>query len=430
MAKIINLKAREILDSRGNPTLEADVVLDDGNCGRGVAPSGASVGEREALELRDQDQARYGGRGVLRAVDHVNETIKNKLLGFDATDQEYIDEMMIALDGTDDKSNLGANAILAVSLAVSRAAAKSRKLPLYTYISELMGKTQEQFIMPMPMMNILNGGAHADNKIDIQEFMIQPLTAPSFREGLRAGAEVFHTLKQVLKKRGLSTNVGDEGGFAPQIAHNREAIEAIQEAINESGRSGGSEIGIALDCAASEFHEGGRYELAGESLSLDTAGWIDYLADLLDRYPICSIEDGADESDWQGWQQLTTRLGDKVQLVGDDLFVTNQNLLRQGIELKAANSILIKCNQIGTLTETLRTMQTAYEAGYSCVVSHRSGETEDTYIADLAVGTCAGQIKTGSLSRSDRTAKYNRLLRIEEELGERARYSGQEAMSC
>lgn len=429
-AKITHIKAREILDSRGNPTLEADITLADGSCGRGVAPSGASVGAHEAVELRDQDQARYGGRGVLRAVAHVNETIAKAVLGFDARDQERIDETMIVLDGTEDKSGLGANAILAVSLAVSRAAAKNCKLPLYAYLGELIGRPNEQFIMPMPMMNILNGGAHADNKIDIQEFMIQPLQAPSFREGLRTGVEVFHALKRVLKQHGFNTNVGDEGGFAPDITHHKEAIESIQEAVSTAGFACDAKIGIALDCAASEFHDGEHYKLTGESLSLDTAGWIDYLADLVARYPIGSIEDGLDESDWSGWQQLTARLGEQVQLVGDDLFVTNQNLLRKGIELKAANSILIKCNQIGTLTETLRTIQTANNAGFSCVISHRSGETEDTYIADLAVGTGAGQIKTGSLSRSDRTAKYNRLLRIEEELGDRASYLGQEALVC
>ena len=430
-SQITSIHAREILDSRGNPTLEAEVRLADDSFGRGVAPSGASVGTREAVELRDGDAGRYGGRGVRRAVGHINEAIAGRLTGFDAMQQQQLDEQMIALDGSEDKSALGANAILAVSLAISRAAAASCNQPLYAYIATLMGRGDDQpFIMPMPMMNILNGGAHADNSVDIQEFMILPLAAPSFREGLRAGAEIFQALKQVLKGRGLSTNVGDEGGFAPDIAHNKEAIEAILQAIEKSGYQAGDQIGLAVDCAASEFYQNKRYELKGESLSLDTAGWIDYLDDLTGRYPIVSIEDGADEDDWEGWQQLTARLGDQVQLVGDDLFVTNEKILRRGVALKVANSILIKCNQIGTLTETLNTMKEAYRAGYTCVVSHRSGETEDTYIADLAVGTGAGQIKTGSLSRSDRTAKYNRLLRIEEALGEQARYPGREALPC
>lgn len=422
MAKIVDVKAREILDSRGNPTVEADVVLDDGKVGSACVPSGASTGSREALELRDGDAGRYLGKGVQKAVQHVNVDLRELLLGRDANDQQAIDQAMLDLDGTDNKAKLGANALLAASLATARAAATSQGKPLYAWISELY-QNEGDYRLPVPMMNIINGGEHADNNVDIQEFMIQPVGASSIAEAVRYGAEVFHALKSVLKGRGLSTAVGDEGGFAPDLPSNEAALEAIMEAIAKAGFKAGEDITLALDCAASEFYKGGKYVLAGEGRSLDSAGFVDYLATLCDRYPIISIEDAQDESDWAGWKLLTDKLGGKVQLVGDDLFVTNTAILERGIKEGVANSILIKFNQIGTLTETLNAIRMAREAGYTAVISHRSGETADTTIADLAVGTAAGQIKTGSLCRSDRVAKYNRLIRIEEELG-RAVYFG------
>ena len=422
MAKIVDVKAREILDSRGNPTVEADVLLDDGSFGSACAPSGASTGSREALELRDGDKARYLGKGVLKAVGHVNVELRDLLLDRDANDQVALDTAMIELDGTENKAKLGANALLAASLAVSKAAAVSQDKPLYAWISELY-QNEDDFRLPVPMMNIINGGEHADNNVDIQEFMIQPVGASSMAEALRYGAEVFHALKSVLKGRGLSTAVGDEGGFAPDLPSNEAALEAIMEAIGKAGFKAGTDITLALDCAASEFYKDGKYVLAGEGRSLDSAGFVDYLAELANRYPIISIEDAQDESDWAGWKLLTEKLGGKVQLVGDDLFVTNTRILERGIKENIANSILIKFNQIGTLTETLNAIRMARAAGYTAVISHRSGETADTTIADLAVGTSAGQIKTGSLCRSDRVAKYNRLIRIEEELG-RAIYFG------
>ncbi|RUO80604.1 phosphopyruvate hydratase [Idiomarina tyrosinivorans] len=423
MTKIAKIVAREIMDSRGNPTIEADVLLDSGAMGRAAAPSGASTGSREALELRDGDKARYLGKGVLTAVSNVNDIIAPALVGKDATQQQAIDDVMLALDGSKNKDKLGANAILAVSLAVAKAAAISQGKALYQHIAELNG-TAGEYSMPLPMMNILNGGEHADNNVDIQEFMIQPVGAKSFREGLRMGAEVFHALKKVLQKRGLSTAVGDEGGFAPDLASNEEALQVIIEAVENAGYRMGSDITLALDCAASEFYRDGKYHLSGEGKSFSAAEFADYLAELCDRYPIISIEDGLDESDWDGWKVLTEKLGDKVQLVGDDLFVTNTEILQQGIDKHIANSILIKFNQIGSLSETLAAIKMARDAGYTAVISHRSGETEDATIADLAVGTAAGQIKTGSLCRSDRVAKYNQLLRIEQELAERAVYRG------
>lgn len=422
MSKITSIHAREILDSRGNPTLEAEVSLADGSTGRSCAPSGASTGSREALELRDKDQHRYGGKGVLLALASVSDHIAPALTGLPATDQSTLDARMIDLDGTPNKARLGANATLPVSLAAARAAANSQGLALYEYIAGLANQQTGRFKMPMPMMNILNGGVHADNDLDIQEFMIQPQNAPSFREALRWGVEVFHALKAVLARQGQATNVGDEGGFAPNLPSVDAAMDTIITAIKEAGYRPGVDIALALDCAASEFYRDEKYRLAGEKLSLDAEGFTEYLDSLVSRYPICSIEDGMDESDWRGWQLLTQRIGDRVQLVGDDIFVTNSEALSQGIEQKAANAILIKCNQIGTLTETLSTMAVARDADFACVVSHRSGETEDTFIADLAVGTNAGQIKTGGLSRSERTAKYNQLLRIEESLGENAFY--------
>lgn len=423
MAAIKNIVAREIMDSRGNPTVEADVFLDNGHWGRAAAPSGASTGSREALELRDGDKSRYLGKGVEKAVANIHDSIAPALQGVDATDQARVDQIMLELDGTENKEKLGANAILAVSLAAAKAAASSKGMPLYAHIAELNG-TAGQFSMPLPMMNILNGGEHADNNVDIQEFMIQPVGAPSFREALRMGAEVFHALKKVLQARGLSTAVGDEGGFAPNLASNEEALAVIVEAVEKAGYRMGDDITLALDCAASEFYRDGQYNLSGEGKSFDAAGFAEYLDGLCQRYPIISIEDGLDESDWDGWKVLTDRLGDRVQLVGDDLFVTNTKILKRGIEQGIGNSILIKFNQIGSLSETLAAIRMAREAGFTAVISHRSGETEDATIADLAVGTAAGQIKTGSLCRSDRVAKYNQLLRIEAELNGEAPYRG------
>ncbi|MGY2215315.1 phosphopyruvate hydratase [Pseudomonas sp. PE-S1G-1] len=419
-SQIQQIIAREILDSRGNPTVEAVVTLVNGVTATASVPSGASTGSREALELRD-NASRYMGKGVMRAVENVNNPIRECLIGLDALNQREIDNVMIALDGTESKSILGANAILAVSLATAKAAAKVQNIPLYEHLAALYG-SPGKFSMPVPMMNIINGGEHADNNIDIQEFMIQPVGASSFREGLRMGAEVFHSLKKVLSERGLSTAVGDEGGFAPSLASNEEALVVIKEAVSRAGYELGKDITLALDCAASEFYEGGQYVLAGEDQAFSSAGFADYLAMLCDKYPIISIEDGMDESDWDGWAGLTQKLG-HLQLVGDDLFVTNTKILREGIQKGIGNSILIKFNQIGTLSETLDAIRMAQDAGYTAVISHRSGETEDTTIADLAVATCAGQIKTGSLSRSDRVGKYNRLLRIEEALQERAPYN-------
>lgn len=422
MSQIADIRAREILDSRGNPTIEADVILESGVMGRANAPSGASTGSREALELRDGDKARYLGKGVQNAVGNVNVDIRELLVGRSVFDQAGIDKAMIDLDGTESKSKLGANAILAVSLAVARAAAAEKKIPLYQYIAELRG--QSAFTMPVPMMNIINGGEHADNTVDIQEFMIEPVGFNSFAEALRCGAEVFHALKGVLKARGLNTAVGDEGGFAPNLATNEDALKAIVEAIEKAGYKAGENVMLALDCASSEFYKDGKYHLEGEGKSFTSAEFVDYLAGLVAKYPIISIEDGLDESDWDGWKLLTEKLGDKVQLVGDDLFVTNPKILKKGIEQKVGNAILIKYNQIGSLTETLDAIYMAKEAGYATVISHRSGETEDATIADLAVATAAGQIKTGSLCRSDRVSKYNQLLRIEQELDRRAPYRG------
>ncbi|MFJ5295190.1 phosphopyruvate hydratase [Pseudomonas sp. SLFW] len=422
MAKIVDIKGREVLDSRGNPTVEADVLLDNGIIGSACAPSGASTGSREALELRDGDKSRYMGKGVLKAVANINGPIRDLLLGKDPVDQKALDHAMIKLDGTENKASLGANAILAVSLAAAKAAAQDQDLPLYAHIANLNG-TPGVYSMPVPMMNIINGGEHADNNIDIQEFMVQPVGAKTFSEGLRWGTEIFHHLKAVLKARGLNTAVGDEGGFAPNLNSNAEALDAIAEAVKNAGYKLGTDVTLALDCAASEFYKNGKYVLSEEG-EYDSAGFADYLADLVSKHPIISIEDGLDESDWDGWKVLTDKIGDKIQLVGDDLFVTNTKILKEGIEKKIGNSILIKFNQIGTLTETLEAIQMAKAAGYTAVISHRSGETEDSTIADLAVGTSAGQIKTGSLSRSDRIAKYNQLLRIEEQLGAKAVYRG------
>ncbi len=413
MTEITDIRAREILDSRGNPTLETDVEVASGAIGTARVPSGASTGTREALELRDQDPLRFNGKGVLNAVENVNTRIRTLLLRRHVEEQTELDQMMIDLDATADKAVLGANAVLSVSLAVAAAAAKSRRLELYEYLAELDG-SPGRYSMPVPMMNILNGGEHADNNIDIQEFMIMPTAAPDFAEALRCGVEIFHALKSVLKTEGLSTAVGDEGGFAPNLPGNEVALEVIVTAIEKAGYAPGRDVYLALDCAASEFYRDGQYVLAGEQRSFDANGFADYLANMVKRFPVLSIEDGMDESDWEGWAVLTASLGDKVQLVGDDLFVTNPVLLKQGISKGVANSILIKLNQIGTLTETLETIGIARESGYSTVISHRSGETEDTTIADLAVATAAGQIKTGSLCRSDRVAKYNRLLRIED----------------
>ncbi len=423
MTAIADIKAYEVLDSRGNPTVNADVILADGTCGSACAPSGASTGSREALELRDGDPSRYLGKGVRKAVGNVNAQIRELLLGKDVTDQRELDRLMIEADGTDNKANLGANAILAVSLAAAKAAAIARGVPLYRHIADLNG-TPNRFSLPVPMMNIINGGEHADNNVDIQEFMIQPVSATSFAEALRQGAEIFHHLKKVLGSRGLATSVGDEGGFAPNLPSNEAALEVIAEAVANAGYRLGEDITLALDCAASEFYRDGRYQLRGEGKSFTANEFAGYLGDLANRHPILSIEDGMDESDWDGWAELTRRLGAKIQLVGDDLFVTNTKILQRGIANGIANSILIKFNQIGTLSETLDAIQMAKAAVYTAVISHRSGETEDTCIADLAVATSAGQIKTGSLCRSDRVAKYNRLLRIEAELDGIAPYRG------
>ena len=411
--EIIDIRAREILDSRGNPTVEAEVEVEGGFTGSAGVPSGASTGSREALELRDKDPSRYLGKGVLKAVENINTRLREMLIGREAQAQADIDQMMIDMDGTENKGNLGANAMLAVSLATAAAAAKARGLQLYEYLAELDG-SPGRYSMPVPMMNILNGGEHADNNVDIQEFMVQPVGAATFTEALRCGAEIFHTLKAVLSSNGLSTAVGDEGGFAPNLPSNEAALQMIMEATDKAGYRAGEDVFLALDCAASEFYKDGSYVLSGEDKQFNSEGFSDYLADLVDRYPILSIEDGLDESDWDGWAYLTKILGDRVQLVGDDLFVTNPAILKKGIDEGVANSILIKVNQIGTLSETLEAIKLAREAGYTTVISHRSGETEDTTIADLAVATAAGQIKTGSLCRSDRVAKYNRLLRIED----------------
>ena len=422
MSEIISVHARQILDSRGNPTVEAEVILDSGATGRAAVPSGASTGAFEAVELRDGDGSRYRGKGVDRAVEHVRITLAGALMGVDALDQREIDAAMIELDGTPNKSSLGANAILGVSLAVARAAADESGLSLYRYV----GGT-DAHVLPVPMMNVINGGAHADNNIDLQEFMLVPLGADSFAEGLRIGAETFHALKGLLKERGLVTAVGDEGGFAPDLASNEEAVTAILEAADRAGHR--DDVAIAIDAASTEVYADGRYRLAGEGRELSTAEMVDYLAELCDRHPIVSVEDGLAEDDWDGWQLLTERLGGRVQLVGDDLFVTNVERLRRGIDSGAANSILVKVNQIGTLSETLDAVRLAHRSGYTAVMSHRSGETEDTTIADLAVATNCGQIKTGAPSRSDRVAKYNQLLRIEEELGAAARYPGRRAFA-
>lgn len=423
MSKIKQIRGREIIDSRGNPTVEVDVILESGIMASASAPSGASTGSREALELRDGDQSRYLGKGVSKAVAHVNTVINSALKGKSCFEQQQLDQCLIALDGTENKEKLGANAILPVSLAIAKAAAKEKQSPLYAYIAELNGSRGE-YLMPVPMMNILNGGEHADNNVDIQEFMIQPLSASSFTEALRSGCEIFHSLKTVLKQQSLNTAVGDEGGFAPDLKNNEQALTIIQQAVELAGYQLGDDISLALDCAASEFYKDSTYHLQGEDKRFNSSEFTNYLAELTAKYPIRSIEDGMDESDWQGWSHLTQKLGDRVQLVGDDLFVTNSKILQQGIGQRIANSILIKFNQIGTLSETLETIRVAKAAGYSIVISHRSGETEDTTIADLAVGTAAGQIKTGSLCRSDRVAKYNRLLRIEAELTGKAPYPG------
>ncbi len=419
MPAIVDIQAREILDSRGNPTVEVDVTLESGAFGRAAVPSGASTGAHEAIEKRDGDKERYNGKGVLDAVEIVNTEIFDALAGIDATEQLSIDNIMLDLDGTQNKSRLGANAILGVSLAVAKAAADLQGLPLYRYLGGVMART-----MPVPMMNIINGGAHADNPLDIQEFMIMPVGAPTMDEAIRTGAEIFHALKKQLHDAGLNTNVGDEGGFAPSVKSTDDALGYVMKAIEATGRKPGEDVMLALDVASTEFYKDGKYVLAGEGKSLDSEGMAQYLADLCTRYPIASIEDGMGEDDWQGWQILTSMVGDKVQLVGDDLFVTNPQRLAQGIEQGAANSILIKVNQIGTLSETLEAVEMAHKNGYTAVLSHRSGETEDNTIADLAVATNCGQIKTGSLSRSDRLAKYNQLIRIQEELGPNAPYAG------
>jgi enolase len=420
--EIKTIIGREIIDSRGNPTVEADVVLTSGVIGRAAVPSGASTGAREALELRDDDASRFGGKGVLKAVDHVNTVIRDALVGKDASDQAAVDKTMLDLDGTDFKSNLGANALLAVSMAAAHAAANAQGKPLYEYL-----QTDEGFKMPVPMMNIINGGEHADNSVDLQEFMIMPVGAKSMADAIRMGAEVFHALKKVLSKQGMNTAVGDEGGFAPDLPSNESAITVILEAIENAGYKAGDDMMIAIDAASSEFYEDGKYNLASEGKVLSSSEFIDVLEDWVNKYPIISIEDGLAENDWDGWKELTERLGKKVQLVGDDLFVTNTSIFKEGIEKGVGNSILIKVNQIGTLTETLNAIAMAKEAGYTAVVSHRSGETEDTTIADLAVATSSGQIKTGSMSRSDRVAKYNQLLRIAEQLGDKAEFPGRSA---
>jgi len=427
MSAIVDIVGREILDSRGNPTVECDVLLESGTMGRAAVPSGASTGSREAIELRDGDKNRYLGKGVLRAVEHVNTEISEAVLGLDASEQAFLDRTLIDLDGSENKSRLGANATLAVSMAVARAAAEESGLPLYRYFG---GSGAMQ--MPVPMMNVINGGAHANNNLDLQELMIIPIGAPSFREAVRYGAEVFHALKKIIHDKKMSTAVGDEGGFAPSVASHEAAIQLILDAIDKAGFTAGEQIALGLDCAASEFYKAGpngslAYQLEGEGLSLSAQEWTNMLATWCDKYPIISVEDGMAEGDWEGWKHLTNTLGNKVQLVGDDLFVTNTKILREGIEKRIANSILIKINQIGTLTETFAAIEMAKRAGYTSVISHRSGETEDSTIADIAVGTNAGQIKTGSMSRSDRVAKYNQLLRIEEDLGDVASYPGRSA---
>jgi len=422
MSAIVDIVGREILDSRGNPTVECDVLLESGTMGRAAVPSGASTGSREAIELRDGDKSRYLGKGVLRAVEHINTEISEAVLGLDASEQAFLDKTLIDLDGTENKSRLGANATLAVSMAVARAAAEESGLPLYRYFGGMGAH-----LLPVPMMNVINGGAHANNNLDLQELMIIPVGAPNFREAVRYGAEVFHALKKIIDGKGMTTAVGDEGGFAPNVASHEAALQMILEAIDKAGYKPGEQIAIGLDCAASEFHKDGKYHLDGEGLVLTAAEWTDILATWCDKYPIVSIEDGMGESDWDGWKHLADRLGQRVQLVGDDLFVTNTKILKEGIERGVANSILIKINQIGTLTETFAAVEMAKRAGWTSVISHRSGETEDSTIADIAVGTNAGQIKTGSMSRSDRIAKYNQLLRIEEDLGDVASYPGRSA---
>jgi enolase len=422
MSAIVDVIAREILDSRGQPTVEVDVLLESGVLGRAAVPSGASTGSREAIELRDGDATRYGGKGVLKAVENVNTEICEAVIGVDATEQGFVDKTLIELDGTEHKSRLGANAVLAVSLAVAKAAAEESGLPLHRYLGGAGAMA-----MPVPMMNVINGGAHSDNSLDMQEFMIVPIGAPSFREALRYGAEVFQALKKLLAGRGLATAVGDEGGFAPRLPKHEQAIKVVLEAISAAGYEPGNQIALALDCASSEFYEDGEYTLSAEGLSMNSEQFVDYLAGWVEKYPIISIEDGMSEDDWKGWKLLTSRLGKKVQLVGDDIFVTNTRILKQGIDMGVANSVLIKLNQIGTLTETLAAIEMAKRAGYTSVISHRSGETEDTTIADIAVATNALQIKTGSLARTDRLAKYNQLLRIEEDLGDTATYPGRGA---
>ena len=423
MSAIVDIVGREVLDSRGNPTVECDVLLESGIMGRAAVPSGASTGSREAIELRDGDAKRYGGKGVLKAVEHINTEISEAVLGLDASEQAFLDKTLLELDGTENKSRLGANAMLAVSMAVARAAAEESGLPLYRYFGGMNGRQ-----LPVPMMNVINGGAHANNTLDLQEFMIIPVGAPSFREALRWGAEVFHALKKIINDKGMSTAVGDEGGFAPSVENHEAAIQLILQAVEAAGYTAGTQIAIGLDCAASEFYKDGQYVLAGEGgIQLSAQQWTDMLATWVDKYPIISIEDGMAEGDWNGWRILTERLAKNVQLVGDDLFVTNTKILKEGIDKGIGNSILIKINQIGTLTETFAAIEMAKRAGYTAVISHRSGETEDSTIADIAVGTNAGQIKTGSLSRSDRMAKYNQLLRIEEDLGDVAQYPGRAA---
>jgi enolase len=422
MSAIVDIVGREILDSRGNPTVECDVLLESGVMGRAAVPSGASTGSREAIELRDGDKKRYMGKGVLKAVEHINTEIAEAVLGLDASEQAFLDKTLIDLDGTENKSRLGANAMLAVSMAVAKAAAEEAGLPLYRYFGGMGGMQ-----MPVPMMNVINGGAHANNNLDLQELMIIPVGAPSFREAVRWGAEVFHALKKIIHDKGMSIAVGDEGGFAPTVPNHEAAIQMILDAISAAGYTAGEQIALGLDCAASEFYKDGKYHLEAEGLQLTSTEWTDMLAAWVDKYPIISIEDGMHEGDWDGWKILTDRLGKNVQIVGDDLFVTNTKILKEGIDKKIANSILIKINQIGTLTETFAAIEMAKRAGYTAVISHRSGETEDSTIADIAVGTNAGQIKTGSMSRSDRMAKYNQLLRIEEDLGEVASYPGRAA---
>jgi enolase len=429
MSKIKKIHAREIIDSRGNPTVEVDVLLDDGSIGRAAVPSGASTGEREALELRDGDKNRYLGKGVLKAVNNINDIIAKDVVGMDSSEQIKVDEKMIKLDGTESKSKLGANAALGVSMALCRAESVSRKLPLYECIRKTYDLKFDNYVLPVPMMNVLNGGKHADNNVDLQEFMIIPVGAKSFSEALRSGAEIFHNLKSVLKKKGYNTAVGDEGGFAPNLNSNEEAIQVIMEAVEKSGRKGGSDVCIGLDPAASEFYEDGKYVLNGEPADKikTSEQMVDFYADFLKKYPFISLEDGFAENDWDGWKLVTDKLGKKLQLVGDDLFVTNVKIFSEGIKKGLANAILIKLNQIGTLTETVNAIKLAYKSGYHAVISHRSGETEDTFIADLSVALNTGQIKTGSASRTDRICKYNQLLRIEEELGSRASFPGKAA---